>query len=95
MEKSDPDRETTVALLFAGCAWMHPFEFGVGAFFSEVFDKDHRLIRFGGCSAGAAVASGLALGLDFDSFFEEALTIYEPCKYLPFAMCDGVKKVRL
>ena len=72
---------------------MFPFEFGVAKFFTEVFDTRHKLIRFGGCSAGAAVASGLALGLDFDAFFEEALTIYEPCKYLPFEMCDGVKKV--
>ena len=86
--------EDIVALLFAGCGWMHPFEFGVAAWLHEHFDCSSTFLRFGGTSAGSSIASGLALGIDMEVFFEETLTLYEPCKYLPFAMCDGVKKVR-
>lgn len=95
-----------VAILFAGCGWMHPFEFGAAKFFADIFDLDSKkeLIRIGGCSAGAVVASALAfscrgagdgdrMGIDIDSLFAETLELYEPCKRIPFAMCDGVKRV--
>jgi predicted acylesterase/phospholipase RssA len=72
---------------------MYPFEFGAAKFVSEHFDTASGLMRFGGCSAGAAAAAGLALGWDIDLFFENTLQIYEPCKYVPFGMCGGVKRV--
>lgn len=82
-----------VALLFAGCGWMHPFEFGVGKAFAEVVELSSPCVRLGGCSAGAAVSSGLALGLDMDVFFEETLTLYDTCRHSPLGMCGGVKRV--
>ena len=105
--ESTADGRCVVAIMFAGCGWMHPFELGAAKFFAEVFDLDSNkeLFRIGGCSAGAVVASALAfscrcvgtegdrIGVDIDSLFEETLELYEPCKRLPFAMCDGVKRV--
>ena len=82
-----------VAILFAGCGWMHPFEFGAGKAFAEMIDLKNENVILGGCSAGAVVASCLAVGMDIDEFFEQTLTIYDSCKILPFRMCDGVKKV--
>ena len=83
----------SVALLFAGCGWMHPFEFGAGKAFAGMMDLNDPSVTLGGCSSGAVVASGLAVGMDIDVLFERTLEIYDACKTLPFGMCGGVKRV--
>lgn len=80
----------TVAVMFAGCGWMHPFESGAAKFFAEHFDIDHAKLRFGGCSAGAAVAAALSMHINMDDFFETTLELHGDSV---FAMCDGVKRV--
>lgn len=83
-----------VAILYAGCGWMVPFEFGSGCWFEKHFDTASPFLTYGGVSAGSAVCVALALGLDMEACCEEAVKqLYVPCKNWPFPMCEGIKKV--
>jgi hypothetical protein len=86
-----PAAAPVVAVLFAGCGWMFPFEFGAAKLFQRVLDD--AACVWGGCSAGAVSAAALALRLDIDALLEEALTAYGACRYWPFSMCGNAKRV--
>lgn len=63
---------------FAAAGWLKVFYYGVGKCFQKHLDLSK--FRFGGASAGALVAAGLVLDVDFDSVADYTFQVTNECR---------------